>query len=233
MSNDWLKSPIPISRTWRVDDSLLGQLSNPRQHLPKRNMSEDLLAVHCIVADRNVFYCDEERIYAFDFLTGKPTWPSENRAAGEIYRTNLASLAQREIALNQPFEIEIKSDEAQAKIPENAQVYRATGKGAQFTLTVQGNLLLAKLGSPVTISARHHNTAYPTQLVCLDLERQGIEVWSIKPPGERWSFEGTPVTDQQNVYAVLRYNDIRPQVHVACYDLRTGTQPLAKNDLRR
>ncbi|HEY2147129.1 MAG TPA: PQQ-binding-like beta-propeller repeat protein, partial [Pirellulales bacterium] len=57
------------------------------------------------------------------------------------------------------------------------------------------------------------------------LEAEGLLLWrtgSESAQDDRWAFEGPPIVDGNNVYAVMRYNDVRPQVHVACLDARNG-----------
>src|SRR6185295_8436647 len=58
-------------------------------------------------------------------------------------------------------------------------------------------------------------------LVCLDLRTQGGLVNRLVPD-DKWAFEGTPVCDGNNVYVAMRYSDVRPQSHVACYDAQLG-----------
>ena len=79
--------------------------------------------------------------------------------------------------------------------------------------------------SPAAGSVRTWPTGY-SYLVCLDLAAEGRLVWRIPQTfgeDDRWAFEGSPVCDGDNVYVAMRYNDVRPQEHVACYDAQTGT----------
>jgi outer membrane protein assembly factor BamB len=38
---------------------------------------------------------------------------------------------------------------------------------------------------------------------------------------EKWSFEGSPVVSGSDVYVAMRKSDVRPQAHVACFDIET------------
>ncbi len=51
---------------------------------------------------------------------------------------------------------------------------------------------------------------------------EGRLVWQIAPDDERWAFEGAPLVDGTDVYVAMRHSDVRPQVHVACFDAETG-----------
>ena len=57
----------------------------------------------------------------------------------------------------------------------------------------------------------------------LDLAQQAKKVASLVPENENWSFEGAPISDGPLVYVAMRYNDVRPQSHVACYELVAAT----------
>ena len=93
-------------------------------------------------------------------------------------------------------------------------------------MTVQGRWLLARMGWPVT--GRSTDETLPSNagyLACLDLQSQGKLKWKITADEHRdprWAFEGSPLSDGTNVYIAMRFSDIQPQSHVACFDLRTG-----------
>lgn len=202
----WEK-PIPFGSRWQCDVTVARSL-----FLPERRTAEDslgLLSVAPLVAEPWLLWCDEYRIYAFDLRTGKPAWGSPQRRPGEIY------------AASAILEIDKLIVERGGRVDGGTRNYRALG-APRFTLTVQGDLLLARIGWPVTYPANGQATEPLSQLVCLNLAKQGFEVWSAQPPGERWSFEGTPVCDEDFAYSVLRYHDVRPQLHVFCYELATG-----------
>jgi hypothetical protein len=91
-----------------------------------------------------------------------------------------------------------------------------------------GHRLYARLGSPITSRQLGMGLATGNSyLVCLDLAAEGRLVWRIPQTSaddDRWTFEGSPVCDGDNVFVAMRYNDsVRPQEHVACYDAQSGT----------
>jgi len=90
------------------------------------------------------------------------------------------------------------------------------------TLTIQGRRLLARIGPPVTSALFDGQPATPkSYLVCLDLKAEGKLLWDLAAESKEWSFDGTPLADDESVYTVLRRAAPRPEVHVACYDLET------------
>jgi hypothetical protein len=154
-----------------------------------------------VVAGGLVLVNNQHQIFAFNARTGKPAWLSTDpsRPAGEIY-----------------------ADKAAGGF--GARMSRGIGV-PRFTMTISDNKLFARMGSQVTSRPLEYEsrTGY---LLCLDLSAQGRAVW--KPDGrlladdERWAFEGSPVVDGQNLYVAMRKSDVRPQAHVACFDVETG-----------
>jgi outer membrane protein assembly factor BamB len=62
----------------------------------------------------------------------------------------------------------------------------------------------------------------PSALICLDLETQGRLLWRQTPPEKNMVFEGSPVSDGDRVFTVLRRNEIQTQIWVAAYEAATG-----------
>jgi len=202
-------APWQLPTLWQSDAA-----ASQRMEVAAQRLAEDqrqLLATIPVVTERYVLACDERRVYALDRLTGEPAWPSPQRRRGEIYfaaQLDSASDAESETGPTVP-----------------VMTRTTTGHGApRFTMTVEGSLALARLGSPVTLPLQGHVKQHTNEVVCLDLERQGIPLWTLRPPGDAWVFEGTPVCDANFAYQLLRYVDARPQWHVACYELATGVQ---------
>ena len=132
-------------------------------------------------------------LQVFDLRTGKPAWGDDHLTLPVGQRTSNHSPT----ALGVP----------------------------RYTLTAYENKLLLRLGYPVTCVSTRQDQRFltlPQSLVCLDLEQEGKVLWSIHPGEEMWSFEGAPVCDGTNVYIAQRRSDIRPQAHVAAYDLQSG-----------
>ncbi len=203
-------APWPLPAIWQRDLAATQQLGQS-----DRRLAEDprkLMSMIPVVTERYLLVCDDTRVYALDRLTGEPAWPSPQRQRGEIYHA-----AQLE-GPGETAEIEPRMNAA----PEIRSV---AGVGVpRFTMTVQGSRAVARLGSPVTLPIQGQTKQHLSEIVCLDLDRQGLPLWTLRPPGDAWIFEGTPVCDSRHAYQLLRYVDARPQWHVACYDLTTGTQ---------
>ena len=169
-----------------------------------------------MAANGLVFTNNFDEIYAFQLADGKPAWPGDARKPGRIfYGGSEADNAA-----------EAKNSDDQREIAHHAMSQIRTFGALRFTMTVDGRWLLARMGWPVTGRSTDEtlpsNTGY---LVCLDLESQGKLKWKISPDEHRdprWAFEGSPLTDGTNVYIAMRFSDIQPQSHVACFDLRSG-----------
>lgn len=157
--------------------------------------STSTLSYHPVVVGRLVFVCNRAQILALDVATGSPAWGGSSAA---IYR-----------------------DQFDDTIAWSADPIDTLG-AARHTLTAHHGKLVARMGSSATGRPQTANTAFrPASLVCLDLEGQGRLIRKIAPE-EGWAFEGTPLLDGTNLYVAMRRNDIRPQAHVACFDLQTG-----------
>jgi len=169
-----------------------------------RRPAEDdraILPYHPLVHRGMVLVNDSRRIKAFDLHTGKPRWPlsgvtDRDQRYGAIYEGRaLTGPPQRRIGV------------------------------PRFTMTAHGAKLFARMGSPVTGApddgALRADADY---LVGLDLNAQGrlLPGFPIDPDGPKWAFEGSPLTDGTNLFIAMRRSDVRPQAHVACFNLQTG-----------
>jgi outer membrane protein assembly factor BamB len=187
--------------------------------LPERRVAEDALALlsyQPVVAHGLVFANNLEEIYAFQLATGEPAWPGDAHKPGRIFYGG-SEADNSAVAKN--------ADEQQPNTHHAMTQIRALGV-PRFTMTLQGRWLLARMGWPVTGRSTDEtlpsNTGY---LVCLDLQSQGKLKWKATADEHRdprWAFEGSPLSDGTNVYVAMRFSDIQPQSHVACFDLRSG-----------
>ncbi|MEX2111655.1 MAG: PQQ-binding-like beta-propeller repeat protein [Pirellulales bacterium] len=178
--------------------------SNARAYSLRRvgEDSDRLLSYHPVVAGDLLLVNNQQQIFAFDVNTGRAAWPSEDaaRPAGEIY-----------------------SD----KGPSGYAGRGNRGIGVpRFSMTVHDGKLFARMGSPVTSRPLESLESRSGYLLCLDLDAQGRAVWKpdgrLLPDDERWAFEGSPVVEGENLYVAMRKSDVRPQAHVACFDVATG-----------
>ncbi|MBA4018859.1 MAG: hypothetical protein C0483_16955 [Pirellula sp.] len=163
---------------------------------PIRRPAEDkqaALSYHPVVAGNEVFIHNGSQIFAYNLRTGAPAWGVDPM----IYQDD--------------------SPQQEQGFPS-----RSTLGVPRFTLTVHKNRLYARMGSAVTSDAGdERRVGNAGTLVCLGLDAEGKNLWKLAPPEEGWSFEGTPIADDEHVYVALRKGGVRPQTHVACYDAET------------
>ncbi|MCS7305379.1 MAG: PQQ-binding-like beta-propeller repeat protein [Thermoguttaceae bacterium] len=154
------------------------------------------LGYYPVVVGRWIFVATLWEIYGWDLWTGRPLWHQ-----GRIYRDPMDITAQ------------------------SALVPRHLWGRPRCTLTVHGNRLYARMGSPVTAWGQDSSGATAGgYIVCLDLEAEGRLLWKQSPEGPGWAFEGTPVAESGSVYVAMRRSELGPHVHayVTCFDAETG-----------
>ncbi|MEX0979140.1 MAG: PQQ-binding-like beta-propeller repeat protein, partial [Pirellulales bacterium] len=187
-----------------LGEALAADSTNSRAYSLRRigEDSQRLMSYHPLVVGNLVLVNNQSQIFAFDLKSGAPAWPGDpQRPKGEIYADENARLG-------------------------TTRAHRGLGV-PRFTMTADGNKLFAHMGSQVT---SHPLEAYESRsggyLVCLDLAAEGRLVWKpdgrILPDDEKWAFEGAPIVDGSNLYVAMRKSDVRPQAHVACFDVETG-----------
>ncbi len=155
----------------------------------------ELLSYHPIVAGGLVLVNTQNEIRAFDLHTGKAAWGED-----PIFYRPAEPIAER-----------------MHGTPSTLGV-------ARFTLTEFAGLLYARMGDPLTARPEDNSIYHqPSYLLCLDLAGEGRLVWPPLKLEDHWAFEGSPVSDGRRAYVALRHG-ARPQLHVACYDVRTGRQ---------
>jgi len=191
------KAPGP---TWRVPlnrSERDGGPGNRQAEWPSRVVEDGLnpLSTFPVVSGGHVFVNrGNEEILALNLTDGRPAWGQSATVYEEETEGELATDARRMGALGVP----------------------------RFTVTVFGDRLYARMGTPLTSQPRHaSSSAYGGNLICLDLASQGRLAWKMAPePG--WAFEGSPVADAASAYVAMRRDEIQPQIHVACHAADTG-----------
>jgi outer membrane protein assembly factor BamB len=188
-----------------LGDPLAANGANSRAYSLRR-IGEDaqrLLSYHPLVVGDLVLLNNQSQIFAFNANTGEPAWAGDpERPRGEIFadKGGLAAAGRTNIGLGVP----------------------------RFTMTSCDHKLFARMGSQVTSRPLESSDRGGGYVVCLDLAAQGRVAWRIpredekSADDEKWSFEGSPLVDGENVYIAMRKSDIRPQAHVACFDAQTG-----------
>lgn len=176
--------------------------------LPPRRPAEDnnaLLSYHPVVSGDLLLLAGHSQIFAFDVHTGQPAFSAAaGRPPGEIFYE--------------------KQDQY---TPFPNRLGNCLG-APRYTLTIDGDLLIARLGSPVTAAAtemfqRGASRGVGGFLVVLDLAAEGRLVRKIASDDSRLAFEGTPLAAGGNLYVGMRHADAtKPRAYVACYDIDTG-----------
>lgn len=153
----------------------------------------ELLSYHPIVVGNLLAVSTLHEIRVYDVRTGRPAWGAD----ATIFRPA------------EPVSERLHGTVSTLGVP-------------RFTLTAQDGFLYARLGDPLTTRPEDHlNYRQPSYLVGLDLAGEGRLAWPPLRAEEKWAFEGSPVSDGRRLYVALRHGT-RPQLHVACYDARTG-----------
>lgn len=214
-------SPIalePLAVKWRLNlrrETALGDILDALG----RRVGEDregLLSYHPIVAETEndgpiVFVADRTRIYARSLADGAARFAPHLTASSSAPFFDLTRLTDGEDAFT--------DDDVFPKKRPYVGVPR-------FTLTVRGDLLTARMGSPVT--GNRNETLTPMQrsrVVVFNIADQGKLLRSWLPENDRWAFDGTPVTDGQRIFVAMRETepaDARVNLHIACFDIASG-----------
>lgn len=166
-----------------------------------------------VIADNAAFISNGESVFAFDLRSGQPKW------SGAVNENSQLVDVDPQQAM-----IHTLADPVAPKLP-------TTGR-PQHTLTVFGNRLYARLGTPITGRAKQELHAQ-SELIGLDIgEGEGRLVWRVSADDvdpqdplratAPWSFEGSPVADSRRVFAVLRRSLPQEQINVACFDAETA-----------
>jgi outer membrane protein assembly factor BamB len=165
----------------------------PRTAVPRDDANNaNRLSWHPVVVDDLLLIGGPSTISAYDLRTGRAAWGQD----AVIYR------------------------DPRQESPSRVRPRLGTPR---YTLTACDGRLYARMGDAVTYrTADAWSHAGGSDLVCLDLHAHGRLVWKVPADDKRWAFEGAPVTDGRRIYVGMRYSDVRPQVHVACYDATTG-----------
>ncbi len=197
---------VSPSQTWSVTvPPAIWQNGELNDQSKISSESSDLFPV---IADNTIFVTNGESIFAWDLLTGQPKWSEGTVAENDVNAAVIYSLA----------------DSIAPKWP-------IIGR-PQNTLTIHGERLFARLGTPVTGRASQERNA-ASELVALDIgSAEGKLVWRVTAeqipsqdlPNEvaPWCFEGSPAVDDRHIYVALRRSLPQEQINVACFDADTA-----------
>ncbi len=157
-----------------------------------------------VITDNVLCVTNGESIFAFDVATGRAKWSEAANRGSESQAAVIHSLA----------------DPIAPKWPISGR--------PQQTLTVCGERLYARLGTPVTGRAKQESQAH-SEIVGLDIAtREGKLVWRVAAEevdpqdplqaAAPWCFEGSPVADGRHVFVAMRRSLPQEQINVACFD---------------
>ena len=177
------------------------RLTRPVDGRPFQNVP---LSSHPVVYDdgfeKIVFVNDSNSIRAWNLLTGKPAWKSEQADPAAVY-----TLSSEESGMQRNL--------------------LSVGVPA-FSMTIANRCLYARMGSPVTCPATQQIRDLASDLVCLDLTQEGKLVWNIAArelfPGETWRFEGTPLILAGRAYVTVCRRNPQLELMVVCLDASDG-----------
>ncbi|MGA2256968.1 MAG: PQQ-binding-like beta-propeller repeat protein, partial [Thermoguttaceae bacterium] len=152
------------------------------------------LAFYPVISEGRLFTADQAEIFGFRIDTGQSAWGDGGTS---IYR--------------EP-----------ADVPLSMPGLGESLGAPRYTLTVADGRLYARMGSPITNPPQQPGvTVAAGSVVCLDLRAEGKLLWKVAAE-EGWAFDGAPVVAGARLFVVMRRNDIRPQVYVACFDTTTS-----------
>lgn len=209
-----LRGPLVLAApAWRVSlgEPLAANVETDRQVLQRQpRIGESwngVLSYFPVCGDGKLFVGYGDGIAALDLATGQPAWRA---ASGE--RGDKLAAADALMYRDDGF-APLKTNQWSRGVP-------------RFTLTLDGERLVARVGPPATASPTESRVTPATshsKIVVLDVSPQGqgrLAFDPIETGDETLAFDGTPVADGRFLYAVLRRSDVRPEVLVACYDTR-------------
>ena len=185
---------------------------------------KSLLSYHPVVVDQTVLLRLDARgnsyVIALDLKSGQKHWQVD-------YSRGLAAEPASEVVADEPFQ----ASDAHADLTGHVGV-------ARYTLSVQGNRIFARMGSPITLPSERRMARWLAKdqgfLLGLDLASQGkpLEGFPIRPESSEWSFEGPPLCDGQFCYlAMRRAQGARSQLYLAAYELQTAAgEPVDLSD---
>jgi hypothetical protein len=107
-----------------------------------------------------------------------------------------------------------------------AILYRAFHGSPRCTLDAAGSVAYTRIGRMATSVPAERNAEPGDRIIGLDLAREGLLAFQIRPDGVGWSFDGTSISDGRRLWVAMKKTDVNPHSYVACYDAVAGGDPL-------
>lgn len=150
-----------------------------------------------VIADERVYFSSERRIHAVDLATGTPAITTD----GVIYQLDLRVI--------------------NGTVHMSARDNIVSGS-PKYSPTIADNILYARVGEDATGRVDANKARRDERIVGIDLRREGLLVFEVKPDDGTWSFDGAPVSNGRQVLVAMRQSDARPGASVASFDAATG-----------
>jgi hypothetical protein len=155
--------------------------------------------------DGRVFVSDARQIRALDLGTGKPAVTK----TGVLYQLDAPPEAEPQVRIQLG--------------PGGIVGFAGLATGVpRYTMTCVDGILYARVGEDTTGRSQTTGQRREERLVGIDLRREGLLAFEVKPDDSSWSFDGAPVCDGGGVYVTMRHSDVKPHVFVACFNAATG-----------
>jgi hypothetical protein len=105
-------------------------------------------------------------------------------------------------------------------------LFRAFHGAPRCTLDAAGTVVYTRIGRLATSVPVERNAEPGDRIIGLDLAREGLLAFQIRPDGVGWSFDGTSISDGRRLWVAMKKTDVNPHSYVACYDAIAGGDPL-------
>jgi outer membrane protein assembly factor BamB len=158
-----------------------------------------------LVGHDAVFVCGADSVFAFDLSTGRPKWAIDENDDGSIF----SNVLERPVTPHLP-----------------------SAGLAWYSLCLSEGRLYARTGPPVMRRSRNEGNSF-SEIIGLDVaEREGELAFHVtsdvldpdaeSPEATSWSFEGTPLVSDGQVYVSARRGFPEDETIVACFDANSS-----------
>ena len=106
--------------------------------------------------------------------------------------------------------------------PPRGRVAEISGAITRHTLTVAEGVVYGRFGHASTNEFDERDPSAADQLIGVDVRREGVLAFRVRPDDATWSFDGAPVTGGKRVFVAMRRYGVMPHAHVACFDAVTS-----------
>lgn len=215
----WMQ-PVVISATQEIRNKKSPISRDQSSELHVRE-SQRPLSCFPIVVGNTVIFADSSGIHARDLASGKPAITHE----GVLQRNELPAGQEKFFWLGEEVGNLVRQDLAFPGLAMElgqATENRFAHSVPRYTLTATDHVLFSRIGQHATSRFDSSTDLSGERLIGLDLKREALLIFRVRPPDGSWSFDGVPVCDGRRVFVAMRRGDILPNTYVACFDVGTG-----------